>query len=218
MTREKKGYTLLILLFAVSVISIGLLAAVPVWQTQIQREKEEELIFRGNQYVEAIRLYQVKKPGTFPKTLDELVEEKCLRRLYRDPMTSHGEWNLIFPYQRGALSPSRQPRRTPQSVFQQTPFRRGTGSAQERSSRAGELGEVGTQSLQKIYIVPLNALPSIDSPQIIGVVSASDKKAFKVYLDSDSYDKWLFFYGMDASNMPEIVYYGQEEKADKDQD
>jgi type II secretory pathway pseudopilin PulG len=97
MSERQKGYTLLILIFAVSILSIGLLVAVPVWQTQIQREKEEELIFRGNQYVEAVRLFQLKKPGSFPSTLDELIEEKCLRRLYRDPMTSHGEWNIILP-------------------------------------------------------------------------------------------------------------------------
>ena len=107
MNRRRKGYTLLILVFAVSIVSIGLIVAVPVWQTQIQREKEEELIFRGNQYVEAVRLYQLKKPGTFPSTLEELVEEKCLRRLFKDPMTTHGEWNIILPYQRGAVCPAR---------------------------------------------------------------------------------------------------------------
>ena len=96
------GYTLIILLFAISILIIGLLIAVPVWQTQIQREKEAELIFRGNQYKEAIRLFQLKKPGTFPKTLDELIEEKCIRRLYPDPMTKNGEWNIILPYQRVA--------------------------------------------------------------------------------------------------------------------
>ena len=66
MGERQKGYTLLILLFAVSILTIGLVVAVPVWQTQIQREKEAELVFRGNQYVEAIRLYQLKKPGAYP--------------------------------------------------------------------------------------------------------------------------------------------------------
>jgi len=97
---HSSGYTLIILLFAVSILIIGLLVAVPVWQTQIQREKEEELIFRGKQYAEAIRIFQLKKPGTFPKTLDELIEEKCIRRLYSDPMTKNGEWNIILPLQR----------------------------------------------------------------------------------------------------------------------
>ena len=91
---------------AVFVMSIGLLVAIPIWKTQIQREKEEELIFRGKQYVEAVRLYQMKYPGGFAKSLDELIEEKCLRKLYKDPMTENGEWNIILPYA-GASAPKK---------------------------------------------------------------------------------------------------------------
>ena len=214
MSKRQKGYTLLILLFAVSILSIGLIVAVPVMQTQSQREKEEELLFRGNQYVEAIRLYQLKKPGTFPSTLEELVEEKCLRRLYRDPMTSHGEWNIILPYQRGAMTQPRQARRSPQNPFERTSQRQTGRAPQEGSSRAAQAARGSAASIQKIYIVPFSALTSVDYPQIIGVVSSSDKSSFKIYMDSDSYDKWLFFHGMDSSNMPEIVYYGQEEEKD----
>jgi type II secretory pathway pseudopilin PulG len=217
MKARQSGYTLLILLFAVSIVSIGLIVAIPVWQTQIQREKEEELIFRGNQYVEAVRLYQLKKPGAFPSTLEELVEEKCLRRLYKDPMTSHGEWNIILPFQRGAITQPGQPRRSPQSPFQRASQRRTGRTAQTRSGRAGQTAEGGATAFQKIYIVPFSALESIDNPQIIGVVSSSDKSSFKIYNDSDSYDKWLFFHGMEPGNMPEIVYYGQEEEEEKEE-
>jgi type II secretory pathway pseudopilin PulG len=214
MNRKQNGYTLLILLFAVSIVSIGLIVAVPVWQTQIQREKEEELIFRGNQYVEAVRLYQLKKPGTFPSTLEELVEEKCLRRLYKDPMTSHGEWNVILPYERGAITPPRQSRSSLRSPFQRTSQRRRGAMPGEGSARAGQTQRGSAPAFQKIYVVPLSALASVDNPQIIGVVSSSDKNSFKIYQDSDTYDKWLFFHGMDPGNMPEIVYYGQEEEKD----
>ncbi|MCK7482386.1 MAG: hypothetical protein M0C28_38645 [Candidatus Moduliflexus flocculans] len=54
------------LAMAVLVISLGLLIALPVWQTEVQREKEEELIFRGRQYAEAVRLYVQKNPGKLP--------------------------------------------------------------------------------------------------------------------------------------------------------
>ena len=195
MNQEPKGYTLLVLLFAVSLISIGLLVAVPVWQTQIQREKEEELIFRGKQYIEAIRLYQLKTPGKFPETLEELVDEKCIRRLYRDPMTQHGEWNIIIPYQQGApIGP------------------RGRQSRRESPRRPGQTETTEQQSFQKVLIIPLKALSSVDNPSIIGVVSSSAQKAFKIYLNETSYDRWLFFYGMDPQNMPEIVNFGQEEE------
>ncbi len=94
--KEDGGYILLILMFAVFFLSIGLLVAVPVWRMEIQREKEEELIFRGKQYVEAVRIFSLKKPGRNPAKLEELLEEKCIRRLYPDPMTESGEWNVIL--------------------------------------------------------------------------------------------------------------------------
>lgn len=101
---KEKGYTLIILMVAIAVMSIGLLVVIPVWETQIRRENEEELIFRGKQYVEAIRLFQIKYPGRFPKSLDELLEEKCIRKLYSDPMTKEGSWNIILHYE-GPASP-----------------------------------------------------------------------------------------------------------------
>jgi type II secretory pathway pseudopilin PulG len=175
---KKEGYILIMLMIAISILSIGLLIAVPVWQTEIQREKEEELIFRGNEYVEAIRMLQMKKPGAFPRTLDELLKEKCIRRLYEDPMTDHGEWNLILPF--------------------------GQPSARDSAKR--------TDSAQKVLVVPYHLLKSIDNPQIIGVVSSSKKKSIKIYLEQESYDNWLFFYGQDPEKMPEIVHYGENKK------
>lgn len=168
------GYTLLILLFALTVLTLGLMVAVPVWETQIQREKEEELIFRGKQYIEAIRIFRLKKPGAFPRSLEELLEENCIRRLYKDPMTKSGEWNIILPYQR-------------------------------ISAKQGSTSP-------KVLVVPLNQLSAVDNPQIIGVVSASTRKSFKIYIEQESYDKWLFSQGLTPENMPEIVFFGQEEK------
>lgn len=91
----KKGYLVIMLMLAVFALSIGLLVVVPVWQTEVQREKEEELIFRGRQYVEAVRLYGLKNPGHFPSSLKELLDKKCLRKPYKDPMTENGEWIII---------------------------------------------------------------------------------------------------------------------------
>lgn len=93
---SRPGYVLIILALAVLVISLALLTALPVWQTEVQREKEEELIFRGGQYAEAVRLFVQKNPGKFPASLKELLEKKCLRRLYRDPFSPDGEWNVVL--------------------------------------------------------------------------------------------------------------------------
>ena len=103
--KRQKGYILIALMVAIFILSIGLLVAILVWETQLQREREEELIFRGKQYVEAIRVFQMKNPGSFPKTLDELIEEKCIRKLYKDPMSEDGEWNIILLSQEIAAKP-----------------------------------------------------------------------------------------------------------------
>ena len=97
-----RGYAMIMLMMAVFALSLGLLIAVPAWQTEVRREKEEELIFRGRQYVEAVRLYVLKNPGRFPASLKELLDKKCLRKLYRDPMTDTGDWNLVLNPQSAA--------------------------------------------------------------------------------------------------------------------
>lgn len=172
---QPPGYTLLLLLIAIFVLSLGLLVAVPVLETQLRREKEEELIFRGKQFVEAVRLYQQKKPGAYPSSLEDLVKEKCLRRVYRDPMSETGKWNLL-------LLPS--------------PAEAGRGTV-----RAGE-----TQSADKLLVVPEDNLKKIRNPQIVGVVSSSDLKAIKIYMNEEYYNQWLFYHGQTAGKKPQLIY------------
>jgi type II secretory pathway pseudopilin PulG len=73
------------------IMIIGTTVAMKVWSTVIQRDREDELIFRGRQYAMALRLYQ-KAKGTLPaelKMLDEKGEggKYYLRRQYKDPIT-----------------------------------------------------------------------------------------------------------------------------------
>jgi len=195
-SQSQNGYTLLLLLFLIFILSLGLLVAVPVWETQLQREKEEELIFRGQQYVEAIRLFQQKYPGTFPRELEELLEKKCIRRLYPDPMSDSGEWNLILipptPVSGGRLSRG---------------LSRPPSSGEAPGSR-----KTGRISFQKILVVPAALLSKVDNPQIIGVVSSSSQKSIKIYNQQDRYDHWFFYYGQSPGQTPEVTYFGEETK------
>ena len=54
------GYVLLGITIALVILGIFLVAAVPLWQKAVQREREQELIFRGYQYMQAIERYQRK--------------------------------------------------------------------------------------------------------------------------------------------------------------
>ena len=64
----------------------------------IRREKEEELIFRGNQYARAINQYQRKFANASPASLDVLIEQRMLRKKFRDPMSPNkdGEFQMLY--------------------------------------------------------------------------------------------------------------------------
>ena len=101
---RQQGVTLLGLLFVIAGISIGMTATATLWSTAVQREKEQELLFIGNQYRQAIESFWQKPSGIqrLPKNFDELLEDprypdtvRHLRKLYRDPMTGSTEWGTV---------------------------------------------------------------------------------------------------------------------------
>lgn len=105
--RERRaGYNLVALMVIVAVINIAIAASLPVWSKVIQRDKEDELIFRGLQYAEAIRVFQ-KRTGRFPTRLEELIEiePRCIRQLWLDPMNKEPEWGLVLAQAAQGLVP-----------------------------------------------------------------------------------------------------------------
>lgn len=107
--RRAGGFSYLALLFAVAAMGLLLAAAAELWQTAIQRERERQLLFVGNQFREAIGRYYQVGGGVrqYPQSLDELVEDRRfpnitrhLRRLYRDPLTGRAEWGLVREQER----------------------------------------------------------------------------------------------------------------------
>src|SRR5688572_33212178 len=70
----------------------------PTWSHMIRREKEEELIFRGNQYARAINQYQRRFANASPQSLDVLIEQRLLRKKFRDPMATDekGEFQMLY--------------------------------------------------------------------------------------------------------------------------
>ncbi|NCO69027.1 MAG: hypothetical protein GW878_00680 [Acidobacteria bacterium] len=83
-------------------MAIALTVAVQSVTFQQRREKEEELIFRGEQYVEAIRVFRTRN-GRFPVSLDELWKAKprVIRKKFIDPMTGKADWRPVFLGQDG---------------------------------------------------------------------------------------------------------------------
>jgi len=99
------GFAYLLVLFAIAALGLGLAGAGQVWHTSVQREKETELLFMGNQFRQAIGSYYRQSPGAMkqlPARLEDLLEDtrfavprRHLRKLYRDPMTGGFEWGLV---------------------------------------------------------------------------------------------------------------------------
>ena len=75
------------LLVALAVMAVLMSVALPVWRHEAQREKEAELVFRGQQYIRAIRLFQMKTQ-TLPTSVDLLVQGHYLRKKYKDPINN----------------------------------------------------------------------------------------------------------------------------------
>lgn len=100
------GAAYLMLLLTVMVMGIGLVAVSEVWHTTIQREKEQELLFIGNQYRQALELYYAQSPGgnvqRYPATLEDMLKDprvpgtkRYLRKIFSDPITGDKNWGLI---------------------------------------------------------------------------------------------------------------------------
>lgn len=85
--KDERGYAMAALLVAIGIMMVFLGVAMPVWNQQAKREREEELLFRLKQYAHAIALYQRRVPGGQPPSIDLLVEQRYLRRKYKDPIT-----------------------------------------------------------------------------------------------------------------------------------
>ncbi len=181
MRRRDAGYALLVVLFIAAIVLIALAAAAPRLLTEGQREKEEELIFRGEQYKHAIGLYY-KKFGRYPMKVEDLLrtnERGYLRREFRDPMTKDGKWRFIGLGAGGVLIGGPNP--TPGAPG--GPSGPGIGDQEKKPPSIGT-GEPGS-------------LP------IAGVASRSPAHSIRVYDGATSYSSWEFVY--DPAKDPALV-------------
>lgn len=160
-----------VLLVGIAIMSIMLSVAMPVWHQQVQREKEAELIFRGEQYAHAIVLFQHKYGATLPPNVDVLVEQKFLRKKYKDPITGQD----FQPIYQAAAS---QPGRTPGQTTGGTPGQPGPGNTPPAASGSPSGDVTGT--------TPTGGL--------IGVVSKSTAASIRLYNGFDHYNQWAFLY------------------------
>jgi len=103
--RRQEGTVYMMLLLAVSLLGLALVAVSEVWHTTLKRDKEQELLFYGDQFRQAIGLYYANTPGRvqrYPLKLEDLLKDprypdtrRYLRKLFVDPMTGENKWGLV---------------------------------------------------------------------------------------------------------------------------
>jgi type II secretory pathway pseudopilin PulG len=202
------GYILLGITIALVILGVFLVAAVPLWQKAVQREREQELIFRGYQYMQAIERYQRKYPGAYPPSVEVLVEQKFLRKAYKDPFgEKEGEWNVIRQ-----LSPELQLGQ--QQQLQQASEAAGItdlnrSRAQLRTPGAAP-GAPGSNLTGGTFQSSMGRGASDASMGgIVGVASRSAEKTFYRVPGKEKYKDWLFVWGVSQGVAPVVPTPGQ---------
>jgi type II secretory pathway pseudopilin PulG len=98
------GFTYIGLLIVIAISGIALGGVGIVWHQDVQREREKELLFIGEEYRKAIGSYYENTPSKakqFPKKLQDLLLDnrfpnikRHIRKLYKDPVAFGEEWDL----------------------------------------------------------------------------------------------------------------------------
>jgi type II secretory pathway pseudopilin PulG len=102
--RQQRGVTFIGLLVLIALFGLGAVGGARILASTERAQKENELIYIGNQYRNAIQRYYQAGPnaGTFPPTLEDLLLDKRspvvlrhLRRIYIDPITGKAKWGFV---------------------------------------------------------------------------------------------------------------------------
>ena len=169
---SQRGYAMAAVLIGIALLSVVATALLPAWRQQVRREREAELVFRGEQYARAIYLFSVKNPGLNPPSFDVLVQGKYLRKKFKDPITND-DFQPLF-------------------VGQQPNQPGNPGAPSGRSGGPGRGGQTGA--------VPggLSGAPgssaAIPGGAILGVRSKSTEASIRIYNGAGYYNQWAFRY------------------------
>ena len=206
-TRGKRcgehGYALLLVMFLASLMLLGAMTVGPNLLTQGRREREKEMIWRGEQYVRGIKLFY-RKTGRFPSSIEDLVKPKTgirfLRQAYTDPMnTQDGSWRLIYVGPGGQLlgsvkqrsgglqfpAPAGAPKAAPgtQPGAQGAPA---AGAPKEGSSTAASDARPDSTDFGRQH--------TLIGGNIIGVGSKVRRPSIIVYENGYKYSDWEFIW------------------------
>lgn len=193
----ESGMTLFAVMGVMVVFSIALLAVAPTIQQEIQREKEQEAIRRGEEVAQAIRQYvEFYRGARLPTSMDDLLEGLPFgtkkRQILRasaaiDPLSEDGRWRLVKP-DIDAL---------------------GGFSRRVQNYNGGQLPPNPSQVFDRYSLVLVNSLNTeldgdieadddtdfevlTENTPFIGVASQSKGKSVIAYYGIENHSKWVF--------------------------
>jgi type II secretory pathway pseudopilin PulG len=161
-----------VLLMALSVMAILMTIAMPVWKHDAQREKETELVFRGEQYGRSLTLFQRKRgPGVTPPTVQALLDDHVLRKKYKDPITGDDFDELHL----GQNAP-------------------GSTTPAATSGRGGTTTSTAPQGSSTAQRGTGPGTPSTNGPSggIVAFASKSKAESIRIYKGHSHYNEWQF--------------------------
>jgi hypothetical protein len=194
------------LLIGMAVTAVWMATMLPAWRQQAIREKEENLVFYGNQYAKAIAHYYLKNNCTLPSDVDALVSGHYLRRKWKDPITGKD----FLPQMIGGAASSGGLGQTPANMGprgstgntgqQQAPI--GGNRGAQPAAPAGPAGGVNS-GRGNTPAVPGGVTPGpvqqggSGQPQLVGlagVVSESTATSIRLVNNTQQYSFWRFDY------------------------
>jgi type II secretory pathway pseudopilin PulG len=193
----EKGMTLFAAMATMAIIAMVMLAVAPSIQQEIQREREEETIRRGEEVAEAIRQYVefyggAKLPNSMDDLLEGLPQGTKKRQILRasaaiDPMSEDGKWRLVKA-----------------DIQNLGPF-----AKRVQDFNRGLLPSNPSQAFDRYSLVIVNSLNTksesdstepediegdivTDNTPFIGVASQSRSKSVLAYYGIENHSKWVF--------------------------
>ena len=173
-TRDARGYAMAGLLVMLGVMGILSSMLMPVWNQSAKREREAELIFRGEQYARAVELYQRRYVGANPPDFETLVDQRFLRQLYADPMADDGEFQVIY--------------------FSQM------AEVQGEPATADRPGESTSDATDGARVAEPIQFGDGQEGGVVGVVSRSEEESLRVYNGRETYNEWAFVYATSTTD------------------
>lgn len=181
------AFNLVVLVMAITVMNIMIAMALPVTSQQIRRDKEEELIFRGLQYSEALRRFQLdnqRQPVRFEELVEDFGKPRAIRRLWPNPMTEDGSWALLLVAGPGPPGQDLAPSGTGDINDQ-------AGFGSDGGAPTVPIGKVPKRGEESFDGFGGNDIENVQGP-IRGVYSLEGGEAVKSFFGSFEISEWQF--------------------------